>query len=75
MQALGYRHMQPVIEGSETLEIALENMQRDTRRFARRQRTWLRKVSNVEWMDPSRRDEIVARVESFLAAPDDDQLT
>ena len=75
MQALGYRHMQPVIEGSETLEIALENMQRDTRRFARRQRTWLRRVSNVEWMDPSRRDEIVARVESFLAAPDDDQLT
>ena len=75
MQALGYRHMQPVIEGSETLEIALERMQRDTRRFARRQRTWLRKVSDVEWMDPRRRDPIVARVESFLAAPDDDQLT
>jgi tRNA dimethylallyltransferase len=75
MQALGYRHMQPVIEGSETLEIALQSMQRDTRRFARRQRTWLRKVSDVEWMDPQRRDEIVARVESFLAEPDDDQLT
>ena len=38
LQAIGYRHMWPVVEGSDTLANALPVMQRDTRRFARRQR-------------------------------------
>ena len=66
MQAIGYRHMNPVVEGSDTLENALEAMQRDTRRFARRQRTWLRKVPEAIWVHPDDRDAIAARVEAFL---------
>jgi tRNA A37 N6-isopentenylltransferase MiaA len=41
-------------------------MRRDTRRFARRQRTWLRKVADVRWYKPDERDSILAAVESFL---------
>ena len=52
MRAIGYRHMQPVIDGLDTLVNVLEEMKRDTRRFARRQRTWLRGVAAVEWMPP-----------------------
>ena len=66
MQAIGYRHMQPVVEGKGTLEIALEQMQRDTRRFARRQRTWLRGVPEAIWIDPGERDQITKTVEAFL---------
>jgi tRNA dimethylallyltransferase len=40
MRAIGYRHMQPVVDGLETLAGVLEALKRDTRRFARRQRTW-----------------------------------
>jgi tRNA dimethylallyltransferase len=53
MQSIGYRHIQPVVAGSDTLANALVAMQRDTRRFARRQRTWLRGVPECVWLDPS----------------------
>ncbi|MDH3519500.1 MAG: tRNA (adenosine(37)-N6)-dimethylallyltransferase MiaA [Myxococcales bacterium] len=70
MQAIGYRHMIPVVQGSDILVNALAAMQRDTRRFARRQRTWLRAVPDVVWLDPREPSEIYKRVESFLASRD-----
>jgi len=66
MRAIGYRHMTPVVDGSDTLANALAEMRRDTRRFARRQRTWLRKVADVRWHKPGEREPILAAVESFL---------
>jgi tRNA dimethylallyltransferase len=66
MQAIGYRHMQPVVDGSDTLVNALAAMQRDTRRFARRQRTWIRGVRDAIWMDPQDEDGPAKAVEVFL---------
>jgi tRNA dimethylallyltransferase len=68
MRAIGYRHMQPVIDGLDTLANVLVAMKRDTRQFARRQRTWLRGEAGVIWMDPADAGGCAARVESFLAA-------
>jgi tRNA dimethylallyltransferase len=67
LQAIGYRHMNPVAEGIDTLVNAVLAMQKDTRQFARRQRTWLRGVAEAEWMDPTEPDAVYARVEDFLA--------
>jgi tRNA dimethylallyltransferase len=75
MQAIGYRHMSPVVEGSDTLANALVEMQRDTRRFARRQRTWLRKVPEARWVHPEDREAILGAVEAFLGAARRDQST
>lgn len=66
MRALGYRHIVPVARGSSTLELALAAMRVDTRRFARRQRTWLRKVPDAVWLDPREPEAIFERVEKFL---------
>jgi tRNA dimethylallyltransferase len=68
MRAIGYRHMQPVIDGLETLANVCEAMKRDTRQFARRQRTWFRGVAGIEWFDPAARAAIEARVAKFLDA-------
>ena len=68
MQAIGYRHMEPVIRGHETLVNVLAQMQHDTRQFARRQRTWFRAVAEAEWVEPAEADAIMARAEKFLAA-------
>lgn len=67
MQSIGYRHMLPVAAGSVTLEMALEAMRRDTRRFAKRQRTWIRAVREAVWMPADDVEGIVKRVECFLA--------
>lgn len=69
MRAIGYRHVMPVVAGVDTLANALEVMRRDTRRFARRQRTWLRKVEGVRWLQPDDCDLVFAAVEAFLEAP------
>jgi tRNA dimethylallyltransferase len=71
MRAIGYRHMQPVIDGLDTLVNVLAEMKRDTRRFARRQRTWLRSVAGVAWTSPEPLEALMLRVKRFLEeAPD-----
>ncbi len=67
MQAIGYRHIQPVVDGSDTLVNALAAMQRDTRRFAKRQRTWIRGVREAVWINPDDPAAVLARVERFVA--------
>lgn len=66
MQAIGYRHIQPVVDGSDTLANALEAIKIDTRRFARRQRTWIRAVPDVHWHDPREPEAVLERVGRFL---------
>jgi len=68
MRAIGYRHIVPVMEGRDTLANALEAMRRDTRHFARRQLTWLRRVPDSVWLDPSHGAAIAELVDAFLAA-------
>ena len=69
MQAIGYRHMQPVVEARGVLADALDAMRRDTRQYARRQRTWLRKVPEAVWIDAAEGDAVWKQVERFLEGP------
>jgi len=69
MQSIGYRHLASVVTGQDTLANALVALQRDTRRFARRQRTWLRGVPEAVWLDPAARAEILQRVAAFAGPP------
>jgi tRNA dimethylallyltransferase len=66
MRAIVYRHMQPVIDGADTMANVLAEMQRDTRHFARRQRTWLRSLRDAVWMHPDDEDGLQKAVERFL---------
>jgi tRNA dimethylallyltransferase len=66
MRAIGYRHMQPVIDGADTLANVLVEMQKDTRHFARRQRTWLRSLRDALWMHPDDEGGLLKTAETFL---------
>lgn len=68
LQAIGYRHLAPVVEGADTLANALAAMQRDTRRFARRQRTWLRRVPDALWLHPDDGAALRRSVRTWLEA-------
>jgi len=67
MQAIGYRHVQAVIDGADTLANVLERLKIDTRQFARRQRTWLRALPGVVWMHPNDWDAVRSVIDAFLA--------
>ncbi len=65
-QSVGYRHMGLVIEGKMQIREALELMQRDTRRLAKRQITWFRGDSETLWRHPDDKPAIFAMAASFL---------
>ena len=50
-QAIGYKELVPVLEGRRSLEDAIAEIKQSTRRYAKRQRTWFRRDSRIEWID------------------------
>jgi len=51
MGALGYRHVLKHLLGGISLEQAIQELKRDTRRYAKRQMTWLRAERDVQWIE------------------------
>jgi tRNA dimethylallyltransferase len=66
MQALGYRHMSSFIRGEENWDTAVDTLKRDTRHYAKRQLTWFRKDSGINWFDPGDIKGIIACAVNFL---------
>lgn len=50
-QAIGYRQVMRHLDGEWTRGEALEDIARETRRYAKRQETWFRGRDDVEWLD------------------------
>jgi tRNA dimethylallyltransferase len=48
MSALGYREMIAVVRGQISLDEAIAQVKRETRRFIRAQDTWFRKITHGE---------------------------
>lgn len=49
--AIGYREAQEVLSGRIDAEEAVERIRRETRRYAKRQRTWFRRMVDIERLD------------------------
>ena len=66
MGSLGYRHMSGVLAGDFPLDEGVTLLKRDTRRYAKRQMTWFRADSDIEWYEPAHVEKIISRAEHFL---------
>jgi len=53
LQTVGYRELFDYFEGKITLEFAIEEIKKNTRRFAKRQLTWFKRNENTKWFDYS----------------------
>lgn len=51
LQTVGYRELFDYFDGNITLEFAIEEIKKNTRRFSKRQLTWFKRTENVEWFD------------------------
>ena len=53
LQGLGYKEVIGYLKGEYSLERAIEILKRDTRRYAKRQLTWFRRLDDIKWYNIS----------------------
>ncbi|PRZ21627.1 tRNA (adenosine(37)-N6)-dimethylallyltransferase MiaA [Flavobacterium granuli] len=51
LQTVGYRELFSYFNGEFSLEFAIEEIKKNTRRFAKRQLTWFKRDENTKWFD------------------------
>lgn len=49
LQTVGYRELFSYFDGEYTLDFAIEEIKKNTRRFAKRQITWFKRTENIQW--------------------------
>ena len=73
LKTLGYAEVQEYLEGKVSLDEAIAQIVQHTCQFAKRQRTWFRKESQIEWFEvgnPALEEKVLARVDEFLSGLD-----
>lgn len=66
LQTVGYKELFDYLDGKFTLDEAIEEIKKNTRRFAKRQVTWNKKDTSIHWFDfKTETSEIIAKIVSF----------
>jgi len=67
LQTVGYRELFDYFNGKCTLEFAIEEIKKNTRRFAKRQVTWNKKDETIHWFDfETNPAEIINKTETLI---------
>ncbi|WP_330443435.1 tRNA (adenosine(37)-N6)-dimethylallyltransferase MiaA [Flavobacterium sp. C4GT6] len=67
LQTVGYRELFSYFDGDFTKEFAIEEIKKNTRRFAKRQMTWFKRTEGVHWFDfTTNPQEIINYIENSL---------
>lgn len=69
-QAIGYKELIPYLEGISDLETCIERIKQETRRYAKRQLTWFRRVDGIEWVNADKIDEyknFLEKIQNIIA--------
>lgn len=56
-QAIGYKEIIEYLENRASVDEALETLKRNTRRYAKRQITWFRRYTDLEWLPATTDDQ------------------
>lgn len=71
MQGLGYKEILAYLRKELTLGEAVEILKRDTRRYAKRQITWFKRLQDIYWIDGDEylnQDETFEKIKYYLAS-------
>lgn len=66
MKAIGYSQIIDYLMGNCTLDKAIRTLKRDTRRYSKRQMTWFRADSEINWIKPSEINTFIPLINKFL---------
>ena len=71
MKAIGYKEVIPFIYQEYDLQTAIEEIRRNTRHYAKRQLTWLRRYDFVHWIEIRKGDTVGAIVDRIIEEASD----
>ena len=67
LQTVGYKEIFRFLDGEIELDFALEEIKKNTRRFAKRQLTWLRKNPEILWVNhDAKPEEVITQIHTKL---------
>ena len=66
LNTVGYRELFDYFEGRCSLAEAVERIQGATRRYCRKQLTWLKRDNRIKWFHPDQGDEILAYIDTLI---------
>ncbi|HEY9169063.1 MAG TPA: tRNA (adenosine(37)-N6)-dimethylallyltransferase MiaA [Lutibacter sp.] len=67
LQTVGYRELFDYFDGKGTFDFAIEEIKKNTRRFAKRQVTWNKKDETIHWFDfETNPTEIIKKIEEII---------
>jgi tRNA dimethylallyltransferase len=66
LNTVGFKELFNYLSGEWELEFAIEKIKTNTRRFAKRQMTWFRKDSKINWFNPEDKKGILQLIKSTL---------
>ena len=67
LQTVGYKEIFNFLDNSIPLQTAIDDIKKNTRRFAKRQLTWFKRTENVLWFDYSTSsDAIIKKLEDLI---------
>ncbi len=66
LQTVGYRELFDFFDGKISLEEAVEEIKKNTRRYAKRQLTWFKKNPDIRWIDMQKENPVQIILESLI---------
>lgn len=66
LNTVGYKELFDYFEGQCTFDAAIEKIQQNTRKYARKQLTWFRHDDKIRWFHPDQKDEIIQAIDEFV---------
>lgn len=66
LNTVGYKELFLHLDGDLTLDEAVDLIQRNTRKYARKQLTWFRRDQQIEWFEPHQVQEIIDYIDQKM---------
>ena len=66
VNTVGYKEMFNYFDGTWTRDFAIQMIQQNSRRYAKRQMTWFRRDDEIAWFAPSDYDKILQYIDSKI---------
>lgn len=67
LNTVGYKELFNYFDGEWTLDFAIEKIKRNSRVYARKQMTWFKRDSEINWFHPDQEQEILAFIRQQLS--------